>query len=588
MESDGRRARDRVALEARAGTRFSFGGTGGLRALHVGGGGDELLHPGLESRRATRMLPSIGRFLRDTRAGATAITAAAILMMTVGGTALIVDHVWLVNQRDLLKSATDAGAVAATLGLLDVPASMSDEDVEVALQPIAERYVRFNVSGNVPAGARSRVEETLEVSLDVDRAAGLIDVDAKADMGGTLLSRWFLDYAGPPDGIAANAGVGAAISATEIVLAIDVTGSMLDNLEGNRVPGDDSSSRINIVKTAAVDLVDLLAARENATIAVGLVPWNYRVRLDASTRSEWESQNWAIYPTSRTYPRPGRGPGADRLPSEVQTLPAQSTLPRNCRAWAGCLDMRAARFSTALPAADPFVMNFFTAQTSYPDSQYASYACQDYTRTEAQSQRPRWEEPLCYDIDRVPSGQRICGDGDIQVGGPWRVHPQDNCGGAPILPLTPNLSTVRNAITGMRIGGASTYSSAGIAWATRLLAPTWRPVWGHAEHPMEADGEVQKIIVLLTDGEDNHTSNARTHRNQGCTAAKQEDILIFTIAAMDPRNVSQRLARDLGACSSQSDNPNGKFVFVNNATPEALGEAFAEIGRQIMRLRRTH
>ena len=533
------------------------------------------------------MLPSIGRFLLDTRAGATAITAAAIVMMTVGGTALIVDHVWLVNQRDLLKSATDAGAVAATLGLLDVPASMSDEDVEVALQPIAERYVRFNVSGNVPAGARSRVEETLEVSLDVDRAAGLIDVDAKADMGGTLLSRWFLDYAGPPDGIAANAGVGAAISATEIVLAIDITGSMSSGLNGNSVSGS-NPSRISIVRTAARDLVDILAARENATIAVGLVPWNYRVRLSQSTREAWERQNWALYPTSRTYPHPGRGPGADRLPPEVQTLPAQSTLPRNCRAWAGCLDMRADRFSTALPAAAPFVMNFFTTQTTYPESQYVSYSCQDFTRTEAESQRPEWEEPLCYDIDRVPSGQRICGDGDIQAGGPWRVHPQDNCGGAPILPLNPDLSTVRDAINGMQISGSATYSSAGIAWAIRLLSPAWRPVWGHAEHPMEADGEVQKIIVLLTDGEDNHSSDAHRHRNQGCTAAKAEGILVFTIAAMNPRNVSQRLARDLEVCSSQSDNPNGKFVFVNNATPEALGEAFAEIGRQIMRLRRTH
>ena len=546
------------------------------------------MHPGLESRRATRKLPSIGRFLLDTRAGATAITAAAIVMMTVGGTALIVDHVWLVNQRDLLKSATDAGAVAATLGLLDVPASMSDEDVEAALQPIAERYVRFNVSGNVPTGARSRVEETLEVSLDVDRAAGLVDVDAKADMGGTLLSRWFLDYAGPPDGIAANAGVGAAISATEIVLAIDVTGSMLANLRGTRVPDSDPSSRANIVKRAAVDLIDILASRENATIAVGLVPWNYRARLNRSTREAWERQNWALYPTSRTYPHPRRGPGVDRLPPEVQTLPAQSRLPGQCRAWAGCVDMRADRFSTALPAEAPFVMNFFTPETSYPEDQYASYSCQDYTRTEAGSHRPRWEQPICYDIDRVPNGQRICATGDIQTGGPWRNRPQDNCGGTPIMPLNPDLRTVRSAIEGMQIGGSATYSSAGIAWAIRLLVPSWRTVWGHPEHPMDADGEVQKIIVLLTDGEDNHFSNAYTHRRQGCTAAKAEGILVFTIAAMDPSGISGSLARDLAACSSQSDHPNGKFVFVNNATPEALNEAFAEIGRQIMRLRRTH
>ena len=526
--------------------------------------------------------------MRDTRAGATAIAAAAIVMMTVGGTALIVDHLWLVNQRDLLKSAADSAAVAATLALLELPASMSDDDGAAALQPVAERYVRFNLSGNLSTGAREKMNETLEVTLDVDRAAGLVEVHARADLGGTLLSGWFLDYGGPAEGIAVDAGVGASISATELVLAIDITSSMLGNLEGIRVPSSDPSSRINIVRTAARDLVDILASRENSTIAIGLVPWNYRVRLDEVTRSEWETQNWARYPTSRTFPHPTRGPGADRYPPEEQTLPAQSRLPRGCRAWAGCLDMRAARFSTALPSEDSLVMNFFTAQTTYPEGQYASYTCQDYTRSEAEAQRPEWEEPLCYDIDRVPSGQRICGSGDIQTGGPWRVHPQDNCSGPSIMPLTPHLRTVRDAINNLQATGSATYSSAGIAWAIRLLSPAWRSVWGHAEHPMDADGEVQKIIVLLTDGQDNHYSNAYTHRQQGCTAAKDEGILIFSIAAMDAGSVNNRLAQELEACSSQSDHPNGKYVFANNATPEALQEAFAEIGKQIMSLRRTH
>ena len=55
----------------------------------------------------------IGDFLRDTRAGATALAAAAVTVMTVGAAALISNYVWLVDQRDVLKSASDAGAVAA-------------------------------------------------------------------------------------------------------------------------------------------------------------------------------------------------------------------------------------------------------------------------------------------------------------------------------------------------------------------------------------------------------------------------------------------------------------------------------------------
>lgn len=534
------------------------------------------------------------RFIRETRAGATAITAAAITVMTVFGAAFIVDHVWLVDQRDLLKTAASAASIAATLELREQPDSKSDDDVRQELQAVAERYVRFNLAANLAESSKDRMLETLAVSIDVNRGLGTVGVTAQADLGGTLLSRWVLDYSGPGDGIRVESGAEGSIGATEIVLAIDVTNSMLDNLAGVRVGLDDPTSRINIVKKAAEDLIDILAAHENSAIAVGLVPWSYRVRLNQATRTGWETKGWAVYPTERTYPRPTRGPPASNLfLAERQSLPAQNRLPSACRAWAGCPDLRVAAgrttrpsFSLALPSAEPFVMNFYTHQTTYPESQYVSYACQSYTRS--QSNRRGGEEPLCYDIDRVPTGQRICGDGDIQSDGPWRVHPQDNCGGAEVMPLNPNLDTVRTTIRNLRASGSATYSSAGIAWGIRLLASSWRDVWGHAEHPMDAASGVHKVIVLLTDGEDNHFSNARTHRQQGCTAAKNEGIIIFTIAAMSPSNVGGRLARELRRCSSQADDPDGTYVFINNSTPEELREAFSEIARQLVSLRRTY
>lgn len=233
-------------------------------------------------------------------------------------------------------------------------------------------------------------------------------------------------------------------------------------------------------------------------------------------------------------------------------------------------------------------MNFFTHRTSRPDRHYASYACQGYTRSDSNQQGG--EEPLCYDIDRVPDGQRICGDGDIQTDGPWRVHPQDNCGGAEVTPLDSDLDAVRTAIRGLQASGSATYSSAGIAWGIRLLAPSWRDVWGHAVHPMDADGEVQKVIVLLTDGEDNYLGGgrARTHRQQGCTAAKNEGIIVFVITAMDPSNMGGDMARELKACSSQADDPDGTYHFLNNSTPEKLRGAFSEIARQLVSLKRTY
>ena len=58
---------------------------------------------------APRFLTTLRRFVRSTRAGATAIAAAAVAVMTVGGAVLIVDHQWLVDQRDAMKVCGQRG-----------------------------------------------------------------------------------------------------------------------------------------------------------------------------------------------------------------------------------------------------------------------------------------------------------------------------------------------------------------------------------------------------------------------------------------------------------------------------------------------
>ncbi len=385
-------------------------------------------------------------FLRATHAGATAF-AAAITLMTLGAGALIVDHSWLVSQRDLLKSAADAGAVAATKELQELPQSMSDADVDAHLRPVAERYVRLNLAENLGEAARQKMSETLAVSLDIDRDRGSVGVDARADLGGTLLSKWVLNHSGP-ERVRVDSGAEASLGATEIVLVIDVTSSMLDNLQGTRVASGDPSSRLNIVKQAATDLVDILDSHPNTAIAAGIVPWSYRIRLNGSTRTRWENDGWAVYPAQRTYPHPTRTPpDSSRYMLEIQPMPPKDRLPQACRAWAGCPDPRleggAPSFSTALPSDEPFVMGYFTDRTTYPDDQYVSYQCQDYTRPESSDQGG--EEPLCYDLSRARGN--VCGQGGVQPDGPWRVQPQDNCrNSSEVMPLTSDLAAVRTAV----------------------------------------------------------------------------------------------------------------------------------------------
>ena len=172
--------------------------------------------------------------------------------------------------------------------------------------------------------------ETLAVSIDEDRALGTVGVSANADLGGTLLSRWFLSYAGPPDGMRVDSGAEGSLGATEVVLVIDVTGSMLDNLDGVRVDSDDSTSRINIVKTAAAELIAILNAHDSSAIAVGIVPWTYRVRLNQSTRTSWETDGMGglsnradLSPIRQEAPQ-----GATCTLPETQSLPARNQAPQ--------------------------------------------------------------------------------------------------------------------------------------------------------------------------------------------------------------------------------------------------------------------
>ena len=51
----------------------------------------------------------------EDRGGATSIVATLVAVMVVAAAALIVDHNWLYGQRDIIKSASDSAAVAATI-----------------------------------------------------------------------------------------------------------------------------------------------------------------------------------------------------------------------------------------------------------------------------------------------------------------------------------------------------------------------------------------------------------------------------------------------------------------------------------------
>ena len=536
------------------------------------------------------MKATVRRFLRDTCAGATAIAAVAVTVMAVGAAALLVDHIWLVDQRNVLKSATDAAAVAATLEMnrqLDLDPGISDGDLEPRLKAVARRYVTLNFQ-HLPADRLATAVSTLKVDVTPRRSQRAVDVEATADLGGTLLSRSLAllgNYKGPESGMRTESRAENVNNPVEVVLAIDVSESMGANLNGRPSTGD--SRRIEIVKRAATDLVDILEPDDENRIAIGIVPWHTQIRLDAAARDAWERNGWARYPLSRHYGASyycRGGTGSCTPPEADHDLP-----PSAPEAWLGCLDehrltglgrhasLPSSGDLSAPPGGSPFAQAFFAASYGYAYECLAGPPPDDYS------------SQICH--DGPPDASLNQGVMSRQYGCA-ADHPV-------VLPLSSDRAEIVGAIDALEPVGLRTYSALGVLWAHRLLEHSWTDVWGGDLHPVDpdADDAARKVIVLLTDGEDSHCgfgnescadSPLGIDRSDACSLAKAAGNEIFVVAAMRPNRVSGALGASLRACSSESENPDGTYAFLDNATPENLEAAFADIANQLITVRRVY
>ena len=526
-------------------------------------------------------------WLAGDRAAATALSAIVIVLMTLGGGALITDHVALVDQRDTLKEASNAAAIAATLELKQVltdEPDIGDDDLKAALEPVARGFIIANLQ-HLSDARLARAKETLVIEVRPNRDRGTVGVIAQADLGGFFFSSTlpFLSAVDRIESVRTEAGVEMATNPVEVVLAIDVSQSMEHRLGGrwDRGPGD---SRMEIVKRAAKDLVDILNPDADNRVAIGVVPWHIVVRLDETARQDWDRQDWADYPGSRRYAAPyWCNPADSCTPSAVdQDLPAAP------ETWNGCLDEhRIVGRRAALPdSEDAFdsPSDAAFAQAFFPAPFGASYQCLRLPLPDD------FRQQFCYD-GAAPVHQ-------LQTPKP----PQHGCveDMPGILPLISDADAIEAAIDALAPVGLRTYSTLGVAWGQRLLSHAWNDVWGGGTHPVDPDADdndgTRKAIVLLTDGRDNYcgwfdpqcANGVGLPRATACTAAKAKGTEIFVVAAMHPDQVSGDLAASLRACSSADKDPDGAYVFLNNASAENLEAAFADIANQLVTVRRVY
>ena len=519
------------------------------------------------------------RFMRDTRGGVGSIAAAGVIVMTMGGAALIIDHNHLVGQRDILKSAADAASLAATLRLNELPSTLSDDDMRDAVLAFARKYAVLNVLGNV--NDADMTAEDVAIAFDMDRDLMIVNATVAADSGKMLMSSWLYDKR-EPAAVTTAAGAEGVETTVEVVLAIDVSFSMDSDLEGFNVGHADPTSRMSIVKQAATDLVNVLQPGVDNGVAVGVVPWDLWVRLDPALRASWTANNWAAFPRNRYY-----GAAYTCRPRATCTPPsATGRMPGSAPAWAGCLDEQRISGDLADITADtqwfdhPSQQAF--AQAIYPAEYGVSYDCQDtplptgFRRQECYGPPARGHSPH---VRSRRGAQRRCPSGKPSI-----------------LPLSTEQTEILDYIDTLVPGGSKTHSGLGLLWGQRLLTPEWRDAWGDNTHPVDRAANVRKAIVLLTDGQDTQCGEENMDcsvtrlgydRADACDAVKDAGSEIFVVAAMDPSQVSGDFGAALTDCSSQGNRP-GTYVFLNNSDSTALRSAFTRIARQLRSVRRVY
>ena len=500
--------------------------------------------------------------------------------MSLAGIAFASDHVWLVYQRDLLKAATDAASIATTKALHALPSSLPNKQVKNKLRPTAKRYIL----ANIPEGYRDQVKKTWKVSIRPNRKAGTVRVSATADLGGAIFGTWL--WGTVVSATKAKSKTERVEGITEVALAIDVTASMRGTtnewIEGRR------KNALEVVSEAALTLVDVLTNDAGNSVAVGLVPWHYQVTLNSATRTRWEDLGWATYPTKRYYPK--QGEWKDPLPPKPEP-------------WKGCVAQRRTSgtnppgLSAVPPTQAPFTMEFYpTTPATAGTSDIIAFDCDPSKRWTPCYAGCIQDPDKCGTIEQASYPDPYDLQGPPLKGMVEHYRSQLTCepfaGSAsselpPIQPLTKDIDVIKSQINALRPDGESTYSALGVLWGHRLLAPTWRNMWGDPVHPVDPSQHqgAQKALVVLTDGLDTQprytAATLEQHRQTACQAARDAGIKVFVIG------VGNLPRKSLTQCSSQADDPSGEYLFLyQNAPAENLQAAFESIGRQLVRFRR--
>ena len=489
--------------------------------------------------------------------------------------AIALDFARISLERTEMQRALDSAALAAAHRL-----GMPDQEQSGPAAAMAF------FKANVPAGSPLSIEE-----LTLNAEAGEVVISSGGSIATTFLSAFGI--------FNVNVGAGSRVvrgdGTVEVALVLDNSGSM-------------AGGPISELKAAARNLVDVVfsGATGNDKVRIGVVPFAGSVNVGSQMRSEgWMDADGLSPVHHENFAEPrSRFALFDQLGTS----------------WRGCVEARPSPHDvtdTAASQADPATLFVPMLAPDEPDSgntgggTYPNNYLNDFGGScpvpeqvciNYNNRKNRCDEYGPAPLTPAVAQARMCKyDG---VSPPAGLGPNYGCTTAPLLDLTTHKEDVVGALDAMAANG-STNIGEGLMWGWRLLSPGAPFTQGRPYN----DPHNQKVIVLMTDGENTYTRYSNNHNwtvygafgygakgrlggtnsstaimtqmngktRSACTNAKANGVIVYTIAFRLESNTATRAL--LAECATDSSKA---FTASDGA---ALYNTFQAIGREISQLR---
>jgi Flp pilus assembly protein TadG len=483
---------------------------------------------------STAKKPIWKRFLKDQSGSVLQILGLSAVPLFLA-TGAAVDMMRATREQAAFYGSVDAAALAiagddksATVGVDTATLATN----KVYLEDLAKKYILADYRGDTGSPP--------SISTNVTVTGQSVVLKSSLTFPTTIMSLAGIQSMT----INASSTIKKAIRPIELTMVMDTTGSMAND---NKMSGAKSAAHTLLEKVYG----GTLAAKANSEfLRVSLVPFAAGVRLDQNAFDF--DMNWIDTSGSNPLSRVNIDAAAPASWNNFTAWGKMKVDSSTSLAWNGCVEARA----RGTAGSTDYIVNDVAPQQSNTATLFPAYFAPDtplkpYTdsrgRTKYQSMGPDYisedggspdevsglsptEKASWDDVEMVKRQEnwrkydgRLVGSEaaplDSQGEGPW-----SNCAASKVVPMTYDRAKIETGIDSMAPNG-NTLIAEGLSWGWRTISPgaPFTKVQGSGSIPASVvspygDPRWQKVMILMTDGDNNVSENSKYWNNSAYSA----------------------------------------------------------------------